>query len=112
MIWLVLSHNNVVYTFTDKRIIIRSGLIGIDYQIIDYDKIYFMQVNINPLEKLFDVGSILFNIGIVANNSVMPKRFCGIENPCEVLRRIKEISLDSNTDLNHPNTNRPENNTN
>jgi uncharacterized membrane protein YdbT with pleckstrin-like domain len=111
MFWLFLSHKNVAYAFTDKRVMIRSGLFGIDYQIIDYDKIRDIQVNINPVEKICGVGSILFNMGnVTANNAPLTKRFCGIENPYDVFRRIKEVSLDAKTDWNYPNANRPESN--
>jgi membrane protein YdbS with pleckstrin-like domain len=111
--WLYLSHENVAYAFTNKRVMIRSGLFGIDYQIIDYDKIQDIQVNINPIEKIYDVGSVLFNTGHTDNNSngsVINRGFRGIENPYEVFRRIKEVSLNVKTDWNYPNANRPETN--
>ncbi|MDR1494346.1 MAG: hypothetical protein LBT05_16755 [Planctomycetaceae bacterium] len=38
------------------------------------------------------------------------KRFSGIENPYDVFRRIKEVSVDVKTDWNYPNANRPETN--
>ncbi|MDR3196901.1 MAG: PH domain-containing protein [Planctomycetaceae bacterium] len=78
-----LSHKNVAYAFTNKRVMIRSGLFGIDYQIIDYDKIQDIQVNVNPIEKICNVGSILLNTGNTGNNSngyVIKKGFRGIEN--------------------------------
>ncbi|MDR1493387.1 MAG: PH domain-containing protein [Planctomycetaceae bacterium] len=109
-IWLFLSHKNAAYAFTDKRVMIRSGLIGIDYTIIDYDKIRDIQVNINPFETMCDVGSILFNTGGASEGYEIKKRFCGIENPYDVFRRLKEISLDAKTDWNYPNANRPETN--
>jgi uncharacterized membrane protein YdbT with pleckstrin-like domain len=109
--WLFLSHKNVTYALTDKRVMIRSGFFGIDYQIIDHDKIRDIQVNINPFEKMCDVGSILFNTGeAIADSAPLIKRFSGIENPYDVFRRIKEVSLDAKTDWNYPNANRPENN--
>ncbi|MDR2171729.1 MAG: PH domain-containing protein [Planctomycetaceae bacterium] len=110
VLWLYLSYNNVAYTFTNKRVMMRSGLLGIDYQIIDYDKIHDIQVNVNPFEKYLNVGSILFNTGIDLRGHVISKRFYGIENPYEIFRRIKEISLDVKADLNYPNANRPETN--
>ncbi|MDR0705158.1 MAG: PH domain-containing protein [Planctomycetaceae bacterium] len=109
--WLFLSHKNAAYAFTDKRVMIRGGLFGIDYQIIDYDKIRDIQVNVNPIEKICDVGSILFNTEeVTIKGAPLMKRFCGIENPYDVFRRIKEVSLDTKTDWNYPNANRPETN--
>ncbi|MDR1494347.1 MAG: PH domain-containing protein [Planctomycetaceae bacterium] len=58
MVWLFYSHKNAVYAFTNKRVMIRSGVFGIDYQIIDYDKIRDMQVNVNPIEK--NITSVRF----------------------------------------------------
>jgi uncharacterized membrane protein YdbT with pleckstrin-like domain len=111
VIWLFLSYKNVVYACTDKRIIIRSGLLGIDYRIIDHDKINNIQVNVNPIEKLFGVGTITFYGGVMSENALpILKRFRGIEEPYEVFRRIKEVSHDAKTDWNYPNAIRPETN--
>jgi membrane protein YdbS with pleckstrin-like domain len=109
MFWLWLSHKNVFYAFSNKRILLRSGVFGTDYQIIDYDKIRDIQVNVGPMEKLCGVGSILFNTGDVGHKGrPRLKRFYGIENPYDVFRQLKEVSVDVKTDWNYPNANRPE----
>lgn len=111
MFWLYFSHANTAYAITNKRVLFRSGVFGIDYQIIDYDKIKDVQVNVGPIEKMFDVGSILFNTGDSHSNGYpMLKRFSGIENPYDVFRQLKEVSLDVKTDWNYPNAKRPETN--
>ncbi|MDR3108320.1 MAG: PH domain-containing protein [Planctomycetaceae bacterium] len=111
MFWLYFSHANTAYAFSNKRILIRSGVWGVDYQIIDYDKIRDIQVNVNPVENWYGVGSILFNTGDVSvKGHPLLKRFSGIENPYDVFRQIKEVSLDVKTDLNYPNAKRPETN--
>ena len=111
MFWLYFSHGNTAYAFTNKRVLLRSGVFGIDYQIIDYDKIRDIQVNINPVEKMFDVGSILFNTGEVSHQGhPLLKRFIGIENPYDVFRQLKETTVNVKTDWNFPNAMRPETN--
>lgn len=111
MFWLYFSHGNTAYAFTNKRVLLRSGVFGIDYQIVDYDKIRDIQVNVGPIEKMFNVGSILFNTGeVTAKGHPMLKRFSGIENPYDVFRQLKEVSVDVKTDWNYPNAKRPETN--
>ena len=111
MVWLYFSHGNTAYAFTNKRVMMRSGVFGIDYQIIDYDKIRDIQVNVNPIEKMFGVGSILFNTGEVSHKGhPLLKRFLGIENPYDVFRQLKETKVDIKTDWMFPNAMRPETN--
>jgi uncharacterized membrane protein YdbT with pleckstrin-like domain len=109
MVWLYFSHGNTAYAFTNKRVLMRSGVFGIDYQIIDYDKIRDVQVNVNPIEKMFGVGSILFNTGEVSQQGhPLLKRFSGIENPYDVFRQLKETTVNVKTDWNYPNAMRPD----
>ena len=109
MVWLYFSHGNTGYAFTNKRVIMRSGVFGIDYQTIDYDKIRDYQVNVSPFEKMFGVGSILFNTGEINHEGhPMLKRFSGIENPYDVFRQLKETTVNVKTDWNYPNAMRPD----
>jgi membrane protein YdbS with pleckstrin-like domain len=109
MFWLYFSYGNTAYAFTNKRVMIRSGVFGIDYQIIDYDKIRDYQVNIGPIENMFGVGSVLFNTGEVSHKGhPMLKRFSGIENPYDVFRQLKETTVNVKTDWNYPNAMRPD----
>ena len=109
MVWLYFSHRNTAYAFTNKRVMLRSGVFGIDYQIIDYDKIRDTQVNVGPIEKMFRVGSILFNTGEVSHKGhPMLKRFACIENPYDVFRQLKETTVNVKTDWNYPNAMRPD----
>jgi hypothetical protein len=113
VIWLFLSYKNVGYAITDKRVVIRTGLFGIDYQIIDHDKLDNIRVNINPIENMIGVGSIIFNTGVMSSGkhpSPVEASFLGIENPYEVFRRLKEVSHDAKTDWSYPNAIRPETN--
>lgn len=111
MFWLFFSHRNTAYAFTNKRVMMRSGVFGIDYQTIDYDKIRDYQVNVGPMENIFGVGSILFNTGEISQKGhPMLKRFSGIDNPYSVFRLLKETTVNVKTDWNYPNAMRPDTN--
>lgn len=114
IIRLALVYRNTVYSITNKRVMIRTGFMGIDYTSVDYDRIVDIEVNVNPLEKLFNVGSILIFSGDIAStrngSRRVTKNFRAIENPYEVYRKIKQITVDVKTDWNYPNNLRPINN--
>jgi len=104
---LILVYNNTFYTYTNRRLMMRSGFWGTDFKALDYDKITDIEVNVNPIEKIFDVGTIKAYSGV---NTVYD-RFLAIRNPYEVFKMIKQISVDIKTDYNYPNALRPDQNT-
>src|SRR5690606_12527937 len=57
LIYRTLSYTNTYYGYSDKRVLIRNGFIGIDYKIVDYDKIFDTQVTVSVIEKLYGVGT-------------------------------------------------------
>ncbi|HSC53295.1 MAG TPA: PH domain-containing protein [Phnomibacter sp.] len=111
MLRLMLVYNNTYYTYTNRRIMMRSGFWGTDFKAIDYDKISDIEVNVNPIEKFFNVGTVQAYSGRVNDkgNRVYDK-FVAIENPYEVFKMIKQTSVDIKTDYNYPNALRPEKN--
>jgi hypothetical protein len=111
MIRLWLVHGNTYYAYTNKRLMMRSGFWGIDFKAIDYDKISDIEVNINPVESYFGVGTVRAYSGRdTAKGGRIYDSFVAIENPYEVFKKIKEISVDIKTDWNYPNALRPEEN--
>jgi len=111
---LALVHRNTRYAVTNKRLMLRSGIWGIDFKSLDYDRISNLEVNVNPLEKLFNVGSIRAYTGetVVTRNSSRSvfNEFISIADPYEVFKQIKQVSVDIKTDWNYPNKLRPEEN--
>lgn len=112
-IWLgnVLTANkkwkNTKYVVTDRRIIIITGFIGMDYQTIYYKDIQKVQLKINFIDKLLGVGDIYFDLKTkVANNA----SFLDIENCYELYPKLQKVVLDIQTDIEYPNNLRPENN--
>jgi membrane protein YdbS with pleckstrin-like domain len=110
MVRLVLVHKNTCYAYTNKRMMIRSGFWGIDFKSIDYDKIVNLEVNVNPLEKIFNVGSIRIAAGDMVNPRRGLNQFTSIQEPYEVFKKIKEVSVDIKTDWHYPNKLRPDEN--
>lgn len=108
MLRLYLVRNNTWYGFTNKRLVLRTGFWGIDFKTLDYDKISDISVNVGPIEKMLGVGSVVFMPGdTTRNRSLVSNNFVGIENPYEVFKRLKEVSVDVKTDWNYPNALRP-----
>lgn len=114
MFRLALVHQNTFYAITSKRLMLRTGFFGIDFKAVDYDKIQNLEVNVGPLEKLFNVGTIRAFTGEYAHtkNGTRPlfNEFIAIEEPYEVFKQIKQVSVDIKTDWNYPNKLRPEDN--
>lgn len=114
MFRLALVHQNTFYAITSKRLMLRTGFFGIDFKAVDYDKIQNLEVNVGPLEKLFNVGTIRAFTGEYTHtkNGTRPlfNEFIAIEEPYEVFKQIKQVSVDIKTDWNYPNKLRPEDN--
>src|ERR1700690_2960464 len=108
MVRLALVYDNTSYAFTNKRLMMRSGFWGIDFKAIDYDKIVDLEVNVNPVENLFGVGTIKASSGGAgAEGRRIYDSFLAISNPYDVFKKIKEVSVDIKTDWNYPNAMRP-----
>lgn len=114
IIYYFLVYNNTHYAITSKRVILKSGVFGIDYKTIDYDQIKNMEVNVGPIEKLFSVGTIrIFTGEIITNNQQtrsITTDLTAITHPYDVFKQLKKISLDIKTDWNYPNQYRPTDN--
>ena len=110
----ILSYSNTSYAFTNKRVIVRSGFIGTDFKIIDYDKISDIEVSVNFIERAFNVGTIKFYSGRTElNEGITTKlydRWEAISNPYEIFKQLKKVSVDIKTDFNYPNALRPSTN--
>jgi hypothetical protein len=108
-LWLV--HGNTYYAITNKRLMLRSGFWGTDFKAVDYDKIADLEVNVNPIENIFGVGTIrAFSGNTTSKGSRIFDNFIAVQNPYEVFKKIKEVSVDIKTDWNYPNAMRPDEN--
>lgn len=109
-IWLggviraVVEYKNIEYVLTDKRIIVRSGIIGIDFKTVYYSEIEGVNLNVSVLDRLFKVGDIY--VQSMKQSTVLND----ISNPYFILSRLQKITLDIKTDIQYPNDLRPETN--
>lgn len=110
----LLSFSNTAYGYSNKRVMMRTGFIGTDFKTIDYDKISDIEVTVNIIERMYNVGSIRFFSGRTqtdeGNTTKLYDVWSAIENPYEVFKMVKQTSVDIKTDFNYPNALRPDTN--
>lgn len=83
------------YAYTNKRIIVRTGLIGVDYKSLDIAQIGAINVRVDLLDKVFKsvTGTIRFGSMASPINSQQgstPFAFRFVEKPYEIYCVIKE----------------------
>ena len=96
-IGIAFGYKKKAFCITNKRIIIRSGVIGTDFKTLEFDLIGGVSVTVGLLDKLVKptTGRISFASAAspVVNNmkGISMYAFTAIENPYETYKRIKEI---------------------
>ena len=78
------AYNNTYYAYTNKRLIVRSGAIGVDYHSLEYKDVSATTVDVGFLDKRSKTGTLSFkspSAGIT---------FKCVENPYDLMREIKE----------------------
>ncbi|MBQ7885211.1 MAG: PH domain-containing protein [Clostridia bacterium] len=98
------QYKNLEYVFTNKRIIIKSGIIGIDFQNIYYPDIISINLKVGLIDKMLKVGDVYINSASGA------KVLFDINDPYFVTQKLQEIVIDIKTDIEFPNDFRPEEN--
>ena len=96
---------NTEYYVTNKRIIIVSGFIGMNYQTIFYKDINNVHLRIGIIDKLLKVGDIYFD---TSENKM--QFFLDLENPYALYTKLQKIVFDIQTDIEFPNNLRPNEN--
>ena len=93
MLYLVFSHKNVAYAASDQRVIIRSGLFGIDYKSIDYKGVISMDVSVGPIENMLGAGSIRIDAGRRGSKgSIQYENITGISEPYDVFKQLQAFA--------------------
>lgn len=95
---------NLEYAITDRRIIIRSGVIGIDFKFINYTEVDSVNVKVGLIDKIFKVGDIYINSSV--NSGVL----WDISDPYGIGRALQKVTTDIKSDIHYPNALRPDNN--
>lgn len=110
-IWLssLLTENmrwkNTEYAVTDKRIIIRNGLIGYEYKSIYYTEIADVTLRVGMIDRMLGVGDVLIVHNGKGNSSILD-----VEDPQRVFGIVQKTVMDIQTDIHYPNTLRPDSN--
>lgn len=99
-----LQHKNIEYVFTNKRIIIKSGIIGIDFQNVYYSEIESVNLRVGLIDKILKVGDIYIKSKDGA------KVLFDIADPYFITQKLQQIVIDIKTDVEFPNALRPEEN--
>lgn len=86
------SYNNILYAFTDKRIIIQHGFFAPSYASVEYGMISNINVHVGYLDKKYSTGSIS-----LMSNARVAARLDDIETPYEVFKLVKKIHEEQKT---------------
>ena len=97
----VMGYKNLSYAFTDKRIIVRSGVVGIDFKFIYYTDIDSVNVKVGILDRIFKVGDIY------VKSSTQTAVLDDVKAPYKYGDKIQEIVRDLKADMLYPNDLRP-----
>ncbi len=100
--WQLLRYRNTNYMITDKRIITRTGAVGIDTRFVDFDKIQEVYVRIGIFDRLFGTGTLYtitagfsgfgpptYGYGYGGMNPFRPS-FAGLREPYQVQKLLQE----------------------
>ncbi len=98
------KHKNLDYAFTNKRIIIKSGIIGIDFKTIYYSEIDLVNLKVGLIDKMLHVGDIYIK------SSTGATILYDLENPYFISQKLQKIVVDIKTDIEFPNNLRPKEN--
>lgn len=89
-LWL----NKTKFAVTNKRILIRTGFIGVDYKSLDFTMLSALTVSVNILDKIKrNTGTISFGsmASPMVNNTASKFSFSFIRDPYKTYKEIKEI---------------------
>lgn len=94
------QYKNIEYVLTDKRIIVKSGLI-VDVKNIYYSEVESVNVKVGLVDNMFKVGDIYIKSKLSAT-AIMD-----IDKPYIVMNQIQQIVNNIKTDMAYPNALRP-----
>jgi membrane protein YdbS with pleckstrin-like domain len=107
-VYLVMAHGNTVYAYTNRRLLMRSGVVGTSFKSVDYDRIQELDVNVGVIDRLFGTGAVRAYCGRnTSKGARIYDQFVSIANPYDIFRAIKGVEVDVKTDWNYPNAMRP-----
>lgn len=92
----ILHYKNVFYAYTNKRVIIRSGIFGVDFQTLDMGMIGAVNVHVSLVDKILmkNTGTLTFGSTaspVVSANGGSSYKFTHIVMPYETCKEIKSF---------------------
>lgn len=85
------------FILTDRRLLIRTGLIGADFRSIYFTEVRSADVRVDLIDKIFNIGTLSVNIGLVASSGTTNKSTAvshiilpHLENPYFVYQKFQE----------------------
>ncbi len=95
----VIYYKNLYYAYTNKRVIVRSGIFGVDFKSLDMSMIGAVNVYVSLFDKILrkNTGSIMFGSTaspIGGQNVGAGYRFNHIKMPYETCKEVKS-SIDA-----------------
>ncbi|MDO8481318.1 MAG: PH domain-containing protein, partial [Nanoarchaeota archaeon] len=116
-LYQILVYKHVYYAITNKRVLLQKGLIGRDFEMVDFDQITNAEVNVGLFDNLFggNSGSILISTaGSFTSGRYGPVQrpytLRNIDKPYDVFKLFKQVSHAVKTDIQYPNKYRPKTN--
>lgn len=92
-IFIAVYYKNIYYAYSNKRIIIRSGIFGIDYKSLDMSMIGAVNVSVSLLDKILKKNTGNISFGSTASPVVTSKastyNFTHIIAPYETCKEVK-----------------------
>ncbi|MDR2046996.1 MAG: PH domain-containing protein [Clostridiales bacterium] len=95
---------NTEYALTNTRIVICTGVIGVNFKSVYYKEISNVQLRVGVIDKLFKVGDITVKSRTSADSLL------DLTDVYEVFKRVQKIVADIQTDIEYPNALRPDTN--
>lgn len=94
ILFTALHYKNIYYAYSNKRIIIRSGIFGIDYKSLDMSMIGVVDVYVSLFDKIIkkNTGSVTFGSAaspVIDSKGGSAYRFNHIVMPYETCKEIK-----------------------
>ncbi len=100
---------NTSYAVTDKRILIRTGLVGYEYMNIYYKEISDVHLHVGLIDKMLGVGDIVISCSGFGNKGGS-STIVDIPDVVNVFNMLQRAISDIQADIEYPNVFRPENN--
>lgn len=90
---VAVAYNKRLYCITNQRVIIRCGIIGVDFRSLELKSIGAVDVNVGLFDKILrmNTGTIRFGSMSAPINGNVVYAFAHVVDPYGVYKRLKEI---------------------